>query len=345
MNTYDVEKLLIKVQELEDAASYIEEGVLVLDDIGKVRLINKSFKEIIGKKDIEGKYYWEILGDEDVTALIKTAIKEEKTLSEEVTFNDNIYTCRVNLLPDKKRVVVVFYNITEFKKLEKIKRDFVSNVSHELRTPLTAIKGYLETLADEEIDPLKKRYINIMEKNVDRLTNIVKDLLLLSKLEDRDVEMEVECVDLVSLVENLISIFKLRAQEKGIVLNFLVDEKIPVIRGDSFKLEQLFINLIDNAIKYTEKGSITISLQKVGNNIRIIIKDTGIGIPEKDLNRVFERFYVVDKSRSRQLGGTGLGLSIVKHIVLLHKGRIHVKSELGKGTEFIIDIPIPEKNN
>ncbi len=332
-------ELRAKIQDLEDATSFIEEGFLVIGKDGRIKLGNNSIRRIICKKDIEGKYYWEIFEDEIISELLKEPIGNGKNISEEIVFNNKIYTCHINFIPERKKTVVVFYDITEIKELEKIKRDFVSNVSHELRTPLTAIKGYIETLQDEISDPRRRKYIDIIERNVRRLTNIVEDLLLLSKLEDRELHIEFEWLDLISLVKNIVDVFKFKAKDKGIKLYFEKNPELPMMKGDAFKLEQLFINLIDNAIKYTEKGYVKIYLNKKESDVEIIIEDTGIGIPEKDIVRIFERFYVVDKSRSRQLGGTGLGLSIVKHIVLLHSGRIDVESVLGKGTKFIIYLP------
>ncbi|MCD6155495.1 MAG: PAS domain-containing sensor histidine kinase, partial [Candidatus Atribacteria bacterium] len=213
----------------------------------------------------------------------------------------------------------------------------VVNVSHELRTPLTAIKGYVETL-EEEIEGDSKRYLDIIKRHTERLINIVADLLLLSELEEKGLTQIKEEVNLEKVVKDVFKIFDQKAKEKGLKLN-LICEGNPVVEGDAFKLEQMFINLIDNAIKYTERGEVLVYLKQTDEEVIVKVKDTGIGIPKEHLDRIFERFYVVDKSRSKKLGGTGLGLSIVKHIVLLHNGKIDVKSSPGEGTEFIITFP------
>ncbi len=222
--------------------------------------------------------------------------------------------------------------------MEKIKRDFVVNVSHELRTPLAAIKGFAETL-EEEVGENAKTYAGVIKRNTDRLINIVQDLLLLSELEEKGSKPESEEVNLKQLADNVIRIFKSRLTEKGLDFHLRVEDGLPAVKGDSFKLEQMLINLLDNSIKYTEKGKIVLALKQKEGNVEIIVEDTGIGIPQEHLMRIFERFYVVDKSRSKKFGGTGLGLSIVKHIVLSHKGTIAVESSLAKGTRFTIMLP------
>ncbi len=233
----------------------------------------------------------------------------------------------------------------ELKNAEIVKRDFATNVSHELRTPLTAIKGFAETLEDE-VDPKSRRHVDIIRVHTDRLITIVQDLLTLSEIEEKEANLEFEDVNIVELLENVKNLFTEKIIEKGLELKFVIDENIPHLKADSFKLEQMFINLIDNAVKYTEKGGITISIKQVpevlpqNEFVVFEIMDTGIGISEKYLIRIFERFFVVDKSRSRKLGGTGLGLSIVKHIVQLHNGRITVESTPDTGSKFTVILPI-----
>ena len=236
--------------------------------------------------------------------------------------------------------MATLYDITTIKNLEKTKKDFVSNVSHELRTPLTAIKGFVETLQDTNSDDKNKHYLNIISRHTDRVIRIVNDLLLLSKLEGAPGNLELEKVNLKNLIENILKIFEQSLKEKKLALKFNASNSLPIINADPFKLEQVFINLIDNAIKYTERGEIAISLNSYNETVTIEIQDTGICIPQEHLSRIFERFYVVDSSRSRKLGGTGLGLSIVKHIVLLHNGKIDVKNIPGVGTNFVVSLPV-----
>ncbi len=232
------------------------------------------------------------------------------------------------------------YQKEELSSMDKTKKDFVTNVSHELRTPLTAIKGFVETLQDTNNNDENQHYLNIIKKHTDRVIRIVNDLLLLSKLEGKSDILELEEVNLNDLIENILKIFEQSLKEKNLALKFNPDSNLPVIKVDPFKLEQVFINLIDNAIKYTERGEVVISLNHNNEKVTIEIEDTGICIPQEHLSRIFERFYVVDTSRSRKLGGTGLGLSIVKHIVLLHNGKIDVKNIPGTGTNFIVTLPI-----
>ena len=259
-------------------------------------------------------------------------------MSEELELNDRIYLCSATFLEAREETIVIFHDITERKNVEKMKRDFVVNVSHELRTPLTAIKGYVETL-EEEVDKKGRRYVEVIKRNTERLIAIVQDLLLLSELEEKE-SLEIEKVNIKEIVENVIRISEHKLKEKKLDFRVNIENDIPPLRADFFKLEQMFVNLIDNAIKYTEKGEISVSAKHDQEKIIIEIKDTGIGIPKEHLNRIFERFYVVDKSRSRKLGGTGLGLSIVKHIVILHKGKIDVESTAGAGTKFTVTLPL-----
>jgi two-component system phosphate regulon sensor histidine kinase PhoR len=245
----------------------------------------------------------------------------------------------VTYIPTEDEIVVTFHDITESRRVEQIKKDFIVNVSHELRTPLTAIKGFVETI-EQDSAKKHKNYLDIITRNTDRLINIVNDLLVQSELEEKYIKLEMEDVDIKKLITNIVRIFEPKGQEKGLSFKVQIEDGFPqAIKGDPFKLEQLFVNIVDNAVKYTEKGEITINLSHAERDIFVTIEDTGIGIPESELPRIFERFYVVDKSRSRRLGGTGLGLSIVKHIALLHSGEVTVKSTSGQGTKVTVRLP------
>ncbi len=182
--------------------------------------------------------------------------------------------------------------------------------------------------------------MEIIKRNTDRLINIVRDLLLLAQLEERGAELEIEEVDLKGLAEQTIRLFDAQAREKGIILKFESPNDLPRVHADPFKIEQMLINLLDNAIKYTDNGEIGLVLARGDRHVIISVHDTGIGMPKEKLSRIFERFYVVDKSRSRKTGGTGLGLSIVKHIALLHGGEISVESAPGAGSHFYISLPV-----
>ena len=325
-------------EELDTIVSSIQEILLVLDKDGRIKLTNESLKKALDNEEVQDKFYWEVMRCPDFSELIKKVMEERKNHIQEIEFRDKNYLCSVTFLSSKEEMVAVLYDITELKNLEQMKKDFVANMSHELRTPLTAIKGFVETLEEEE-EIKNTQYLEIIKRHTDRLMNIVNDLLVLSELEQTGSALVIENVNLVSLAENILKVFEQVAKEKGIQLKLSAGEGLKTIQADPFKLEQMFINLLDNAIKYTEKGEASISLRQEDSKSIIEILDTGIGIPGSHLPRIFERFYVVDKSRSKKLGGTGLGLSIVKHIVLLHGGTIDIESSLGMGTKFTITLP------
>jgi len=333
----DVEK-----ERLQKTISAMAEGVVVLDSQKRIILANESFKRIRGlsSNSIIGRAYWEVLRNMDFKELIDKVFESNKTQTCEIQHQDKVYLGNGAPLyrTKEKGVVIVLHNITEVKQLEREKADFVANVSHELRTPLTAIKGFVETL-EEKANEEERHFLGIIKKHTDRLINLVSDLLLLSRIEDRGRKLEVEDMNLKELIEDVSRIFDTRIKEKNLKLELIIPQNLPLIRADPYLLEQLFINLIDNAVKYTRKGKIKIEVAFANHRVNIKVLDTGIGIPEEHLDRIFERFYVVDKARSRGLGGTGLGLSIVKHIVLLHNGEISVNSKVGKGTTFTIILP------
>jgi len=334
------EELSGQKEELDILISSLQEGILVLGKEEEIVLCNNSFRKIVGNNLTGGRPYWEYFRIPQFDGLIKKTKETKTNISEEISFNNKAFLCSATFLAAKEEIAIIFHDITSIRDLEKIKTDFVSNISHELRTPLTAIKGFVETLQDTVVSGENKHYLDIVHRNTDRLINIINDLLFLSELEEKSIKLEPTELDLKLLLESITRIFEQKLKEKSLSFNMDIDAMLPLIKADSFKLEQMFINLIDNAIKYTEKGSIKISLKEIEGKIEIVIEDTGIGIANEHLSRIFERFYVVDKSRSKKLGGTGLGLSIVKHVVMLHNGFIDVKSSSGNGTKFIIMLPL-----
>jgi len=338
----EMEKMFLELSqqkdELKSIIDSLQEGLLVLDKEGRVIRSNESLQRIVGNQAVEGKLYWEIIRNPRLTELLKNAGDKKGKFVEELTIGNRVFMCSGAPLEGGEGIVSVFYDITEIKNVERVKKDFVSNVSHELRTPLTSIKGYAETLRNEVGTVTGKKYLETIERNTDRLINIVNDLLLLSNLEEK-ANLELEDIDLRGFSENVIRIFDQRLKDKQLSLVIDVKEKLPPIKADRFKLEQMLVNLLDNAVKYTDRGEITLSLDIHEKKVCIQVRDTGIGIPKDDISRIFERFYVVDKSRSRRSGGTGLGLSIVKHIVLLHHGTIDIESTLGKGTLVTVILP------
>ena len=334
--------LAVEREELQKILWAMAEGVVVLDSQKRIVLANESFKKMYGfsSQSITDRPYWEILRNIDIERLINKALKSGKTETSEIRYRDKVYLGNATSLSraKEKEILIVFHNITEVKQLERVKADFIANVSHELRTPLTAIKGFVETLGEETTEE-QRHFLEIIKKHTDRLINLVSDLLLLSKIEERGKELEVEDVNLKEVVRDVLKIFESKLKKKNLKLELAVPDMLPSIKADSFLMEQLFINLIDNALKYTKEGEVKVEIIPQNQKVKIRVSDTGIGIPKEHINRIFERFYVVDKARSRQLGGTGLGLSIVKHIVLLHNGEISVDSKIGKGTTFTIILP------
>jgi len=326
-------------EELKNIISSMQQGLMVINNVGKILLTNKSMKEIIHTDTCEGQPYWEYIREPEFGEMIRRVRQEEIRCVEELKLAHKTYLCNVSFGKQKQETIVIFLDISELKHVEQIKKDFVVNVSHELRTPLTAIKGFIETMEEEVENVTNKHYLDIIKRHTERLINIVKDLLLLSDLE-QERHVEIEEVNLQVIINQAHKIHEQTLEEKGLTLQTKIDPGAASFKADPFALEQMFINLIDNAVKYTEEGGIIISCRPEADHIIISIEDTGIGIPQKYLQRIFERFYVVDKSRSRKAGGTGLGLSIVKHIVLLHNGTINVSSTPSKGTTFTISLPV-----
>ena len=329
-------ELSARKAELESIIASLSEILLVLDKEGRVKLFSESISKIMDPENIQGRYYWEVIRSPQLGELLSKAVTSP--VRHEIQMGDKHYLCSITPIPSGMAKVVLLHDITQMKQIEKIKKDLVVNVSHELRTPLTAIKGFTETLLDDA-DEKHREYLNIILRHTDRLINIVSDLLNLSELEERAYTLKTEDVDLMALIDKVMILFEQRANQKNLELKIERPAEPAVIQGDSFRLEQLLSNLIDNAVKYTEKGTITLSLEKKPGKIVIRIADTGIGIAKEHVPRIFERFYVADKSRSRNLGGTGLGLAIVKHIAQLHGGDVSVESSPYGGTTFTVTLP------
>ena len=332
-------EIRVQNEEINGILASIREGLCVLDKDLRVVLCNASFRRIIRNDAPEGRYFWEVVRSSSLGDVVRKVRASRAEASEETAVGERDYFCNIAYLAAGDRLVVTLHDITEFRALEKIKKDFVVNVSHELKTPLTAIKGFVETMepnAEEENRP----YLEIVRRNTDRLIAIVEDLLTLSQLEDRGMKVEKTEVHVRSLAENILGLFEKRAREKGLTLSLEASPDLPSIQADSLQVEGLLLNLVDNAVKYTDKGSVTVRLTTKDGRFHIEVMDTGLGIDSGHLPHVFERFYVADKSRSKKLGGTGLGLSIVKHIVLAHQGTVSVKSRLGEGTTVTVLLPI-----
>lgn len=346
-----VDRLAKSLAETEALLGGMEEGVLILNLNGRIQKINRSMGMILPQTypaDL-GKHYLEVFRDPELNDLIQTTLADKKgyrrTLSPlgqpGKTFQ--VQSSLVQYSQDGgEGVIVVFHDVTDLKRLERVRQDFVANVSHELRTPLTAIKGYVEALRDGGLqDPAQaEKFLGVIQRHSERMDKIVSDLLLLSEMESADRVLQIETVHLPELIRNAVE--TLRPLAEGKKQNLWVEplEGLPTLRADGQKLHQVMINLLNNAISYTPgEGSITVEATPVSEGVEVSVSDNGIGIPADDLPRIFERFYRVDKGRSHELGGTGLGLSIVKHIVEAHDGRVQVESKPGKGSRFTFFLP------
>lgn len=336
--------------KLESVLSSMFEGVLVVDKDGKILIMNPSLRKIfLVNYPPERKSVLEVLRNVTIHDIIERILKGEKSLvSEEISLiNPEERVLKVNSAPivrngNTEGAILVFHDITELRRLEKLRQDFVANVSHELRTPLTSIKGYAETLLDGALKDERnaKDFIEIIYHDSDRLAKLIDDLLDLSRIESGKLKMVLLPVDILEVIKKAFAVLAPQAKKKSITINLDSSPDLPKVLADESRLSQVVLNLLDNAIKYTpEGGKVFIFAFTKEQYVQVDIKDTGIGIPPESLPRIFERFYRVDKARSRQLGGTGLGLSIVKHIVLAHGGQVWVESELEKGSTFSFTIP------
>ncbi|MDD2850560.1 MAG: ATP-binding protein [Desulfuromonadaceae bacterium] len=347
-----VQHLSTEKKRLDTILRSMGEGVMVTTPDGIITLVNPAFGRlfsIVGT--IEGKKLVEISRHPDLIESFNELAKPDiNELVREISIQPNDITLLTHWVPlnvngAKLGIVAVFHDITDLKKAENMRRDFVANVSHELRTPVTVIKGYAETLLDGtlESDPASAaRFVGIISSHSDRLANLVNDILTLSSLEVKGTLLELHPLDISGTIAKACMLLQERAAQKSITIqNNAVGDSLPRVMADQGRLEQIVVNLLENAIKYTpDGGSIHLSTESDGEFVKVSIVDTGIGIPFKDLPRIFERFYRVDEARTREQGGTGLGLAIVKHIVQLHGGTVSVSSETGKGSVFSFTVKI-----
>jgi two-component system phosphate regulon sensor histidine kinase PhoR len=334
-----ISDISLQKEELSNILASMGEGLAVLDKDGKVSLANEAFKKLIPNISVEGKFIWELLRSPQVQDLVKRAKDERHGLSQEIRLDDQVFFCTASYLRLQEGIVLTFYDLSEIRKVEEMKKDFIVNASHELRTPLSAILGAAEMLEDEKVG-FNRMAMDILKRHAARLNLLVADLLKLSELEDKGFRLDIRDVDVKGIAEGVLQIYEPKIEAKGLKSQLFADPDLRAVKADPFQIEHLLINLVDNAVRYTERGEITITLKTEAQALVIEVRDTGIGISEEHLPRVFERFYVADKSRSRQLGGTGLGLSIAKHIVQLHGGNIQVESTPGKGTKFRVFLPL-----
>jgi two-component system phosphate regulon sensor histidine kinase PhoR len=338
--------------ELTAVLSSMTEGVIAVDMNERIVSINKAAARIFENhpENMLNRSIPEVIRNPDLQKFIKKALSSNQNLEEDIT----LYQGRERILyvhntpledPDGQRsgILVVLNDVTHLRKLENMRKDFAANVSHEIKTPLTAIKGFVETLrSDEAAEPKEtERFLAIIEKHVDRLTAIVEDLMKLSKIEQQDEKSDIHLEEssLKSVILSAVQTCREKADAKKITIDLVCPEDI-LLQLDSRLMTQALANLLDNAVNYShENGEIQILTTFHEKELRISVQDHGIGIPKEHLSRLFERFYRVDKARSRELGGTGLGLAIVKHIAHAHGGRVSVESTLGKGSTFFLHLP------
>ncbi len=354
-----IDEVTVNKSRLEAVFLSMFEGVMIVDQVGSILLMNQRLKDLLCvNQDPVGKRPLEIIRNieiQEMTNQVLSCLTKEHCLdSRELTV----------LLQDEKILLVhatpvirggksdgaslVFHDITEVRKLENIRKDFVANVSHELRTPVTNIKGYAETLLDGAIEDKDhaRDFLKIIHADAGQLAQLVDDLLDLSAVESGKVQLNVVPCRIEEILQRVVSGLGKQLKNKNIQLTKNIPKNFPQIKVDEMSIAQVLLNLIENAIKYNkEGGSITIGAQEKNGFIQIDVSDTGIGIPQENLPRLFERFYRVDKARSRQLGGTGLGLSIVKHIIQSHRGEVSVESKLGQGSTFRFTLPKYLENN
>jgi two-component system phosphate regulon sensor histidine kinase PhoR len=327
------------------------EGVLLLDGAGRVGLANQALEQLFGLSgDVRGRTMMEALRLHELQELVNRAMVDGQVLGYELELpglDDRCLqvnaTALLNRHGRQEGMILVFHDLTRLKQLENTRQEFVANVSHELRTPLSMIKGYVETLINgAKDDPsVATRFLQTIEKHADRLTYLIEDLLTISRLESGQIVLSLQKVELRPLVDDVVNDLYSRASDKKVSLENEVPPELAV-RADGDRLQQVLFNLVDNAIKYGRpEGKVWIGARPAEEQtIEISVRDNGPGIPSDAIDRIFERFYRVDKARSREQGGTGLGLSIVKHIVQSHHGEVWVKSAVGQGTTFFFTLAV-----
>ena len=353
------ERLSEKIQDLEGERTKVAaildsmvEGVIAIDQRGRILLMNHAARGIfdLGREQVEGRPLPAIIRHKALLDLVvggpqaatDASRRREIELGPPVDRILDAHASAMALMPSGRGTLLVLHDVTELRRLERVRTEFVANVSHELRTPLTSIRGYLETLLDGALDePANaRRFLDIAHTHAERLSRLVDDLLQLSDIETGKLVLKPAPLALYDVAADVVAFFEKQAAQKSLTLRNHVPLDLRT-QADWDRLTQILVNLVDNAVKYTpEQGQVTLGASPGAKGlVNVWVADTGIGIPSTDLPRITERFYRVDKARSRELGGTGLGLAIVKHLVQAHGGELWLESELGKGTAVYFSLP------
>ena len=334
--------------ERERILAHMTDGVALVDHAGRVVHANRSLAAILGAPlpPAPGTSFQAFARSAELDELLRGARADGQTVEHDLrlwTPQQRLVRATATRLEDHEAgaVLLVLHDLSELERLDRVRRDFVANVSHELKTPLTSVRGYAETLLEGGLDDAEHRegFVRVIRDQATRLQSLVEDLLSLAELERPDVRLRREPFDLREAAERQLGGFRDRAARSGLALALTPGAAVRV-DADRVRIEQVIANLLDNALKYTERGSVTVAVGQSDGAAWCEVRDTGPGISAADLARIFERFYRVDRARSREKGGTGLGLSIVKHIVALHGGEVGVESVPGAGSVFRFEIPI-----
>lgn len=356
---YLVRELQIQISAANEEKSKVlaafasmSEGVLVLDIDNRIEAYNRAFRNMIGSRygEVRGKTLLEAFRSTDLQDFYERFIATGNPISKEIKLREpvprvlDITISAIKGLPhNDRKTMLVFHDVTRIKKLEKMRADFVANVTHELKTPLTAILGFIETLKGGAIEDRETagKFLDVLDRQAARLNRLIDDLLVISNIELGEMKFYFEGVSLGDSLNAALSVIDQKAREKGIELKKSIPEELPLVRADRDRLVQIFLNILDNAVKFNNPGGeVTVAAAARDGDVEVRISDTGIGIPQSEISRLGERFYRVDKARSRELGGTGLGLSIVKHLMIAHEGRMEIESQMGRGTTVSLYFPL-----
>lgn len=339
-------------ETLENIFNNMKEGVLIVGRDNRILFINDGLKDILRLKTLYSDMTaTEILREAELISIIEELRNREflkdfhgkgisgRSISKEVSLRDGRYLSvtagPVEYIDGDRNIIMTFHDITRLKRLEEVRRDFVANVAHEIKTPITAIKGFAETLIDGAIEDRENaiKFLEIIKRHSERLNSLVSDLLTLSAIEQGEIKLNITEVKISEVIDSIFTLMEEKARSKGLYLKKEVQDNI-IIRADRERLFQILLNLVDNGIKFTDEGGVTVRVEASS----IYVEDTGCGIEKKHLPRLGERFYRVDRARSRELGGTGLGLAIVKHLVRAHGWTMDIESTPGKGTKVKIEV-------